>query len=737
MSDNTGIIEQSLQSLLGEKYLAYALSTITARSLPDVRDGLKPVHRRLLHAMRQLQLAPNAMPKKSARVVGDVIGKFHPHGDTAVYEAMVRLAQEFAVRYPLVKGEGNFGSIDGDSAAAMRYTEARLTEVAMAMLDGIDEDAVDFRGTYSGEDTEPVVLPGSFPNLLANGSAGIAVGMATSIPPHNVGEICEALLLMLDKPAATLDELLQKMPGPDFPTGGIVIDPAASMALAYATGRGGFTLRARWYREALANGTWQVVVTEIPYQVQKAKLFERMAELVEDKKIPLVERVGDESAEDVRMVIVPKSRNVDEAMMMEALFRQTDLETRFPMNMNVLDDQGRVPKLLDLKSVLQAFLDHRHEVLQRRSRHRLAAIDEKLERLAGFLIAYLNLDEVIRIIRESDEPKPELMEAFGLTDFQAEAILNMRLRSLRRLEEMEIRREHAGLTEERAGIAALLDDEKKRWKAVAGEIRVIRAKFGGETSLGKRRTTLTEMQKIDFSIETALIEKEPLTILCSERGWMRALRGHNQAVEDIKYKESDKGRFLIEAQTTDRLLVFGSNGRIYTLGCDKLPRGRGFGEPLRLMVDIADDADVVALQVYKPGAKLLLGSSDGRGFLAGQDDVLAQTRAGRQVLNLEGKATARFCLAAQGDHVAAVGVNRKLAVYPLAEIPEMARGRGVALFKKDIEIADLKLFTLADGLTWKTGERTRTVPDLRLWLGKRASSGRTVPDGFPKSNRFG
>ena len=733
---DTGIIEQSLQSLLGEKYLAYALSTITARSLPDVRDGLKPVHRRLLYAMRLLQLAPNTMPKKSARVVGDVIGKFHPHGDTAVYEAMVRLAQEFAARYPMVKGEGNFGSIDGDSAAAMRYTEAKLTEVAMAMLDGIDEDAVDFRDTYDGEGSEPVVLPGSFPNLLANGAAGIAVGMATSIPPHNVGEICEALLLLLDKPDATIAEIMEKMPGPDFPTGGVCTEAPASMLNAYATGRGGFAVRARWQKETLAQGTWQVVVTEIPYQVQKARLFEKMAELVEDKKIPLIERVGDESAEDIRMVIVPKSRNVDEVVMMEALFRNTELETRFPLNMNVLDG-GRVPRLMDLKSVLRAFLDHRHDVLGRRSRHRLGEIDLRLERLAGLLIAFLNLDEVIRIIRETDEPKPVLMTRFDLSDLQAETILNTRLRSLRKLEEMEIKREHDGLMEERGHLVALLADEKKRWRAIAGEIRTVRAKFGGDTALGRRRTDFAQAQAIDMPLDTALIEREPLTILCSERGWIRAVRGHNQAVEELKYKEGDKGRFVIEAETTDRLLVFGSNGRIYTLGADKLPRGRGFGEPMRLMIDLADDSDIVAIQVYKPGTMLLLVSSDGRGFRVGADDVLAQTRAGRQVLNLEDKAVASLCLIATGDHIAVVGNNRKMAAYPLEEIPVMARGRGVSLIKKGIEISDLRTFALAEGLTWKSGERTRTVPDVRPWLGHRAQVGRTVPEGFPRNNRFG
>ncbi len=731
----TGIIQQPLQDLLGEKYLAYALSTITARSLPDVRDGLKPVHRRLLYAMRLLQLAPNTMPKKSARVVGDVIGKFHPHGDTAVYEAMVRLAQEFAARYPMVRGEGNFGSIDGDSAAAMRYTEAKLTEIAMAMLDGIDDDAVDFRDTYDGEGSEPVVLPAAFPNLLANGAAGIAVGMATSIPPHNTGEICEALLLLIDKPNSSIAELMGKMPGPDFPTGGVCTESPASMLNAYTTGRGGFSLRASWHKETLAQGTWQVIVTQIPYQVQKARLFEKMAELVEDKKIPLIERVGDESAEDIRMVIVPKSRNVDENLMMEALFRATELETRFPLNMNVLDG-GRVPRLMDLKSVLRAFLDHRHEVLGRRSRHRLGEIDLRLERLAGLLIAYLNLDEVIRIIRETDEPKPPLIARFELTDIQAETILNTRLRSLRKLEEMEIRREHDALTEERGHLLTLLGDEKKRWKAIAGEIRNIRAKFGGDTELGRRRTDFAEARAIDVPLETALIEREPLTVLCSDRGWIRAVRGHNQPADELKYKEGDKGRFAIEAETTDRLLVLGSNGRIYTLGADKLPRGRGFGEPLRLIIDLGDDSEIVSIQVYKPGAMLLLVSSDGRGFRVGADDVLAQTRAGRQVLNLEGKAVATLCLVATGDHLAVVGNNRKLSVFPLEEVAVMARGRGVSLIKKGIEISDLRTFVLADGLSWKSGERTRTVPDVRPWLGHRAQVGRTVPEGFPRTNKF-
>jgi topoisomerase-4 subunit A len=731
----TGIIEQSLHSLLGEKYLAYALSTITARSLPDVRDGLKPVHRRLLFAMRQLQLAPNTMPKKSARVVGDVIGKFHPHGDTAVYEAMVRLAQEFAARYPLVKGEGNFGSIDGDSAAAMRYTEAKLTEVAMAMLDGIDEDTVDFRDTYDGEGSEPIVLPGSFPNLLANGATGIAVGMATSIPPHNVGEICDALLLLIDNPDVTIARLVKKMPGPDFPTGGIIVEPKDSIAQSYATGRGGFTLRARWKKEMLGQGMWQIAITEIPYQVQKAKLFEKMAELVEDKKIALIDKVADESAEDVRIVITPRSRTVDEKIMMEALFKATDLEVRIPFNMNVLDG-GRVPRLMNLKEVLQAFLDHRLVVLGRRSRFRLAAIDERLERLEGFLIAYLDLDLVIKIIRESDEPKPILMKKLKLSDPQAEAILNMRLRSLRKLEEMELKREHASLTKERKELNALLKDKGRQWQRIGEEIGALKDKFGGKTALGKRRSDFAEIEKIDMPLEEALIEREPLTIICSERGWIRAVRGHGLSTDELKYKEGDGARFVIEAETVDRLLVFGSNGRIYTIACDKISRGRGFGEPLRLMIDLPDEGEIVAMYVYRPGKKLLLASSDGRGFVVPTDEVLAQTRAGRQVLNLDGKVTGQFCVAAEGNLVAVSGTNRKLVIFPLSEIPEMNRGRGVALAKKDVQIADIKVFAKADGLSWKSGERTRKVDDIRPWMGKRAQAGRMVPEGFPRNNRF-
>ena len=561
--------------------------------------------------------------------------------------------------------------------------------------------------------------------------------MATSIPPHNVGEICDALLLMLDKKSVTNDELLAKMPGPDFPTGGVVIDPPAAIAQSYATGRGGFTIRARWHKETLKGGTWQIVVTEIPYQIQKAKLFEKMAELVEDKKIPLIETVADESAEDVRLVIVPKSRTIDAAVMMEALFQQTDLQTRFPLNMNVLDESGRVPKLMDLKSVLRAFLDHRHEVLQRKSRHRMAWIDDRLEKLSGFIIAYLNLDRVIKIIRESDEPKPELMKAFKLSDAQAEAILNMRLRSLRKLEEMELKREHAKLSGERAEIVALLDDEKKRWKAIGGEIKTIRSKFGGDTVLGKRRTTYEEAALIDVPLETALIEKEPVTVLYSERGWIRAVKGHNLAVDDLKYKEGDEGKYALEAQTTDRLLLFGSNGRIYTIGCDRLPRGRGFGDPVRLMVDLPDDAEIVEVEVYSPGMKILMASSDGRGFIVAQDDVLAQTRAGRQVLNLEPKVTAKFCLPVTGTHVAISCNSRKLLAFKLDEIPEMARGRGVALTKKGIEPVDMKIFTPKEGLTWKSGERNRTLDDVKPWISKRAQSGRVVPEGFPRSGKFG
>jgi topoisomerase-4 subunit A len=725
-----------LADALSERYLAYALSTIMSRSLPDVRDGLKPVHRRLLFAMRQLKLDPASGFKKCARIVGDVMGKFHPHGDQAIYDAMVRLAQDFAQRYPLVDGQGNFGNIDGDNAAAMRYTEARLTEVAELLLQDIDADTVDFRPTYDGTESEPIVLPAAFPNLLANGASGIAVGMATSIPPHNVGEICDALQHLIKAPNARLPTLLEAMPGPDFPTGGILVEPTDSIAQAYATGRGSFRLRARWRKEELARGTWQIVVTEMPYQVQKSKLVEKIAELIQERKLPLLADVRDESAADIRLVLEPKSRTVEAEHLMETLFRATDLEVRIGLNMNVLDG-GRTPKVMPLREVLQAFLDHRQEVLIRRTKHRLAHIEHRLEVLDGYLIAYLNLDEVIRIIRETDEPKPSLMKRFKLSDVQAEAILNMRLRSLRRLEETEIRREHKTLTTERKDLKALLGDERRRWKQIGEQIGELKKRFGPKTDLGKRRTSFAEAPAIAAVPIEAMIEREPVTVICSEKGWIRAVKGH--MVDDGKtvYKEGDRGRFWLQAETTDKLVLFGTNGRFYTLAVDKLPRGRGHGEPVRLLVELGDDQEIIALMVQKPGRKLLVASTDGRGFVVDEDQVIAQTRAGKQVLNVSGDVEAKVCVPADGDTVATIGDNRKLLLFPLEDVPNMTRGRGVTLQKfRDGGLSDAKVFNLNEGLTWISGERTRTETELADWVGRRANAGRLPPKGFNKNNRF-
>ncbi|WP_434613547.1 DNA topoisomerase IV subunit A [Azospirillum sp. B2RO_4] len=731
------ILEKPLADALGERYLSYALSTIMSRSLPDVRDGLKPVHRRLLFAMSQLRLEPTTPPKKSARVVGDVIGKFHPHGDTSVYDALVRLAQDFSVRYPLVDGQGNFGNIDGDNAAAMRYTEARLTEVAKALLEGIDEDAVDFRPTYDGDGDEPAVLPANFPNLLANGSSGIAVGMATNIPPHNVGEICDALRHLIKHRDAPIETLVGFMPGPDFPTGGVLVESRQNVIEAYRTGRGAFRLRARWEVEKLGQGTWQIVVTEMPYQVQKARLVEKIAELLLAKKLILLEDVRDESAEDVRLVLVPKSRNVDPEVLMASLFQATDLEIRFSMNMNVLG-ADHVPRVMNLREVLQAFLDHRHEVLLRRSNHRLKQIDHRLEVLGGYLAAYLNLDEVIRIIREEDEPKQELIRAFTLTDVQADAILNMRLRNLRKLEEMEIRREHDALTKEKNGLLELLGDEALRWKRIAEGVAEIKKKFGAG-ALGKRRTDVADAPTVIEVPLDALVEREPVTVICSAKGWIRTVRGHltDAETEDVKYKDGDSRGFIERCETTDKLLVFASNGKFFTIGVDKLPRGRGFGEPVRLMIDLGNDVDIVDLFRHQPGRTLLVVSEDGRGFRVDEAEVLAQTRAGKQVLNLEDGKSARICHPVTGDTVAIIGNNRKLLVFPLEQVPVMTRGKGVQLQKyKDASVADVKTFTLAEGLSWKNGERNFVVTDLTGWMGDRAGQGKMPPNGFPKNNRF-
>ena len=730
------IQDKKLSEALSERYLSYALSTIMSRSLPDVRDGLKPVHRRLLFAMRELKLEPNLPPKKCARVVGDVIGKFHPHGDIAVYDALVRQAQDFVQRYPLIEGQGNFGNIDGDNAAAMRYTEARLTEVAWLILDGIDEDAVDFRPTYDGSGTEPVVLPSAFPNLLANGAAGIAVGMATSIPPHNVSELCDAMRHIIQHPNEGSDKLTSLVPGPDFPTGGVLVESREAIAEAYRTGRGSFRLRAKWHKEELKQGTWQIVVTEIPYQIRKSNLIEKMATLLAERKLPLLDDVRDESAEDIRVILVPKSRNVDPIVLMESLFRQTELESKIPLNMNVLDKDG-VPQVMDLRGVLKLYLDHRQDVLIRRSRYRLAQIEARLDVLAGYLIAYLNLDEVIRIIRTEDEPKPILMKTFALNDAQAEAILNMRLRSLRKLEEMEIRREQKDLSGQQAELKKLLKDEALRWQYIDKEIVDLKHKFGKATKLGARRTELADPPAfMDVPVE-ATIERENVTVVFSEKGWIRAMRGHGLAAESIKYKEGDNGKFTLEVETTDKILLFASNGRFYTLGVDKLPGGRGFGEPLRLMIDLPNEADILGLVKYDAAQKFIVASRDGRGFIVKAEDVLAQTRNGKQVLNVDESGKAAVFTLAGGDHIAVVGTNRKLLVFPADQLPEMGRGRGVILQKyKDGELSDVKSFNLKDGLSWKSGDRDRTETDLRGWLGERAQAGKLPPNGFARSNRF-
>jgi len=734
--DLTGkIADTPLSEALSERYLAYALSTIMSRSLPDVRDGLKPVHRRLVYAMHQLKLDPASGFKKCARVVGDVIGKYHPHGDVAVYEALVRLAQDFAARYPLIEGQGNFGNIDGDNAAAMRYTEARLTEVAQTLLSGIDDDAVDFRATYDGEENEPVVLPGGFPNLLANGAAGIAVGMATSIPPHNAGEVCTAAIHLIQQPDATTADLLVHMPGPDFPTGGTLIEDPAAVLQAYETGRGGFRLRARWEVERGKHGLWQLVITEIPYQVQKARLIEQIAELLEAKKLPFLGDVRDESTEHVRLVLEPKSRGVEPEVLMETMFRATALESRFPLNMNVLT-ADRTPVVLGLRGVLRAWLDHRHEVLVRRSRHRLAAIERRLEVLDGYLAVFLNLDEVIRIIREEDHPKPALIAHFTLSDLQAEAILNMRLRSLRRLEEMEIRREHKLLSRERREVEGLLKNEGLRWRRIEDELAAVRDKFG-QGALGARRTVLGQ---VPLAIEVnadSLIEREPITVVLSDKGWIRAVKGHLAEGTELKFKEGDKLRLLVPCQTTDRLCLFASNGRAHTLRAGDLPRGRGDGQAIRVLAELGNDDDVAALFVWRDGLRYLVASSASRGFVVAAADLLAEKRTGKQVLNVKPDETALLCTPAEGDHVAVIGTNRKLLVFPLAEVPELSRGSGVLLQKhRDGKLADAKVFRLADGLTWRLGEKTRTETGLRDWTGARGQAGRMPPNGCPKTGKF-
>ncbi|MDG2243800.1 MAG: DNA topoisomerase IV subunit A [Rhodospirillaceae bacterium] len=746
------IVETPLADALSERYLAYAMSTIVSRSLPDVRDGLKPVHRRLLYAMRELKLNPDQGFKKCARVVGDVIGKYHPHGDVAVYDAMVRLAQDFAVRYPMVEGQGNFGNIDGDNAAAMRYTEARLTRYAIALMDGLEEDGSDFQPTYDGEEHEPLVMPAAVPNLLANGSSGIAVGMATNIPPHNVGELCDALIHMADvrkkdpkkakqkggRPEILDATLLKYIPGPDFPTGGTLAESKEAIAEAYRTGRGSFRVRAKYEIEKHGRGQFDIIVTEMPYQVQKAKLIERIAELMEARKLPFLADIRDESTEEVRLVLEPKSRTVDPDTLMEQLFRQTDLEVRFGLNLNVLCADG-VPRVQNLREVLQAYLDHRQDVLGRRSNHRLAKIEHRLEVLEGYLIAYLNLDEVIKIIRQKDEPKLELMKRFKLTDVQAEAILNMRLRSLRKLEEMEIKGEHENLTKEKRGLKALIKDASKQWSVIGEQLRQAKKEFGQKTPLGKRRTALGDAPSAVVVPIEALVEKEPITVVLSNKGWIRALKGHREDISDIKFKDGDDWDFSLQATTVDKILFFGSDGRFYTIPGDRLPQGRGYGEPLRLMIDLPNDATVVEMKVWEKDGRLLVASNAGRGFVVPEEHVFGQTKNGKQVLNLGKGEKAQAChtMEEDDDHVAVVGKNRKLVIFPLEEMPEMTRGRGVILQRyKDGELSDAKSFVLDEGLTWMIGGRQRTEEDLRAWMGKRSQAGRIAPRGFSKTNTF-
>jgi topoisomerase-4 subunit A len=738
--DSQGPIEPvNLREALEERYLAYALSTIMHRALPDVRDGLKPVHRRVLYAMQQLRLSPQGEFRKCAKIVGDTMGNFHPHGNQAIYDALARLAQDFSVRYPLIDGQGNFGNIDGDNPAADRYTEARLTEVAARLLDGIDEDTVDFRANYDGREQEPSVLPANFPNLLANGSSGIAVGMATNIPPHNAGELCDAALHLIKFPNATADKLVDFVPGPDLPTGGIIVEPREEIVQAYKTGRGSFRLRARWEQEDTGRGTYQIVVTEIPFQIPKARLVARIAELLLQKKLPLLADIRDESAEDVRLVLEPKSRSIDPVLLMESLFKLTELETRVQLNMNVLS-RGQVPNVLGLRQVLREWLDHRQVVLVRRSKFRLAKIDYRLEVLDGYLIVYLNIDKVIKIIREKAEPKPALMKAFNLTDVQAEAILNMRLRALRKLEEMEIRREHENLTKERKELKSLLASKDKQWKRIADEIKSLKDQFGQKTELGRRRTSFAEAPEgVETELAEAMIEKEPVTVVLSEKGWIRAIRGHLADTDSLAFKEGDRLKRAVKAQTTDALLLFATNGRFYALSADKLPGGRGHGEPFRLMIDIEEAGDAIELFVHQPGRKLLVAGTSGHGFIVAEDEVLAMTRKGKQVLNVPSGEEAALCAPVDGDSVAVIGDNRKLLLFPLKELPEMPRGKGVRLQRyKDGGLADAKVFSKKEGLSYlDAAGRSFVLTELRDWWGQRAQAGRLPPKGFPKSGKFG
>ena len=736
VEENAKIKDVQLGEELSKRYLSYAMSTIVSRSLPDVRDGLKPVHRRLMYAMRQLHLDPKNGFKKCARVVGDVIGKYHPHGDTAVYGAMVRLAQDFSVRYPLVDGQGNFGNIDGDGAAAMRYTEARLTEFAMDLMDGLNDDAVDFMDTYDGEDSEPVVMPAMVPNLLCNGSMGIAVGMATNIPPHNLSEISDALLYLIENPDCDNEPLVRRLKGPDFPTGGVIVDSFDTILNNYKQGKGSFRIRAKWTTEDLGHGQYQIVVTEIPYQVIKSKLIEKIAELLLNKKLPFLSDVRDESAQDVRIVLEPKNRTVDAAMLMEQLLRQTDLEAKFNMNMNVLD-LDCVPRVMSIKEVLHDYLVHRNDVLLRKIKFRLSKINARLEILEGYLTAYLNLDEIIRIIREEDEPKKVMMAEFKLTDNQAEAILNMKLRNLRKLDEEQINAEHSDLLEEKAKLEILHDDESQRWKAIAEEIKKTKEKYSKKTALGRRRTEFAEAPAdIDVPVE-ALIEKEPITVILSQKGWIRCIKGHVDLNDDFKFKDDDALLYAIHAQTTDKIVLLDNKGKFFNVAAKDIPSGRGFGQPVRLMIDLANNDEVISMFVYEQGVNYLIASDKGYGFIVDENHLLAQTRSGRKIMNVADGENMKFCLPMTGDYVAVVGENRRLLVFKAEEIPTMARGHGVLLQKfKDGNISDIQIFKGEDGFSYNRAGGISTEKELIGWLGHRAQIGKVVPFGFPKSNKF-
>jgi topoisomerase-4 subunit A len=735
-----GIEPINLRDALEERYLAYALSTIMHRALPDVRDGLKPVHRRILYAMHQLRLTPDGGFLKCAKIVGDTMGDYHPHGNQAIYDALARLAQDFAVRYPLIDGQGNFGNVDGDNPAAERYTEARITSVAAELLAGLEEETVDFRPNYDGRKQEPVVLPAAFPNLLANGSSGIAVGMATNIPPHNVEELCNGLLHLIKHPNATIEKLVEMIPGPDFPTGGVLVEPKEQILEAYRTGRGGFRLRARWTKEDTGRGTYQIVITEVPYQVPKAKLVERIAELLTEKKLSLLGDVRDESAEEIRLVLEPKSRSVDPVLLMESMFRFTELELRFGLNMNVLS-AGQIPNVLSLRDVLRQWLEHRVDVLVKRSQFRLRKIEHRLEVLDGYLIAYLNLDEVIRIVRFEDDPKQKLIARFKLTEVQAEAILNLRLRSLSKLEEIEIKSEHDKLSKEKRELQQLLKSDDLQWERISDEVRGTRERYAKSTKLGARRTTFAEAPVIDVDLDQAMIEKEPVTIVLSDKGWVRALKGHVDDLGKLEFKQGDKLKRAIKAHTTDKLLLLATNGKIFTLEASLLPGGRGQGEPVRLMIDLEENHDIADAFTYQPGRRLLIASTGGYGFIVPEDEVVASTRKGKQVLNVTEPEEAKVCVPVDGDHVAVIGENRKLLVFKLDEVNEMTRGKGVILQRsKDAKLADVRVFKKSDGLTWlDSAGRTFTLswPELREWVGARAQSGRVAPKGFPRSNSFG